>query len=387
MPNPIHGCSAIHSPTAIGALTADDDTSQPRAAHPISGPSSPALNDARQALPMSVCIASRIGDKARRGAILKNWANSPTPRTEQTYRELLDAARSLKEPSQSHLWKQSLARIILHIPYSTEPGHFLSVRGQHSAGDKANLTMVQTDEVVATLAASKDGTRLPSELIKDIGRLVTGYLQWRREQSSAMEPIGVSCCMQLLKGLHRDCYDPKSTNADHSHHEYLAEIVLNKSAALSESAKLTQQSPLRTLFMYKLMEHIDPGLRDSLEIDSEFMHGQPEVCALLAAAQQGHLEVIRALTQDGDKGDEFQRPLLSLLQHDPKWAADHWHCLEEMDGAQLIGLLPMLQFDPTWTADQLPQLKVQLTRSMEPLKYGVSPRKTATTWRSTRIFP
>ena len=318
--------------------------------------------------------------------MLKNWAASSASRTEKTYHELLQAARNLEDPSRSRLWKPSLTRIIAQIPCSPNSEHVLSMGGQHSTGDKPSLPMAQTDEVMASLAGSKDGAHLPLQFVKAISRLVTGYLQWRTQQSNAMEPISVSCCMGFLKGLHRGCQDLESTSADYRYHEYLAQSVSDKSAALSESVKLTRQSPLRALFMYKLMERIDPGLRDALEIDSDFIHDKPEVCALLAAARQGHLEVIRALTQNEGESDKFQQPLLSLLRHgpkwapdqlhqlkrlridqlkgllpllqqDPKWSADHWHSLEEMDGTQLIGLLPLLEHDPQWTAEQLHHLK------------------------------
>ena len=374
--------SAIRGSTAAGSPTVNDSASQLQGARPIPVPSvladhntSPSISTSdytldlhgaqvRKEVPSLLLKEAFLFSEKEKTTVLP----SPKPRMEPTHRYLLDAARNLKEFSRPSLWKQSFALIVRHMPGAYEYGKFLSLRDQPSAPHKQTLTVKQTDAIAAAVAASSNDALLPSECSKDVDRLVKGYLQWRKEKSTTTEPISVSCCMQLLKNLHRDACSANSVNDDNGIHEYLAEIVSDKSIALSEAAKLEQQSPLLALFMYKLMEHIAPGLTASLEVDSNVLHEKPEVCALLAATLQGRFEIAEALTKNGGEAAQLQQQLLEidanqlqqllpLLLHDHAWTAKHLSHLKEMDRHQLKHLLPLLLHDHAWTTEHLPLLK------------------------------
>ena len=377
--------SAIRGSTAAGSPTVNDSASQLQGARPIPVPSvladhntSPSISTSdytldlhgaqvRKEVPSLLLKEAFLFSEKEKTTVLP----SPKPRMEPTHRYLLDAARNLKEFSRPSLWKQSFALIVRHMPGAYEYGKFLSLRDQPSAPHKQTLTVKQTDAIAAAVAASSNDALLPSECSKDVDRLVKGYLQWRKEKSTTTEPISVSCCMQLLKNLHRDACSANSVNDDNGIHEYLAEIVSDKSIALSEAAKLEQQSPLLALFMYKLMEHIAPGLTASLEVDSNVLHEKPEVCALLAATLQGRFEIAEALTKNGGEAAQLQQQLLEmdayqlqellpellpLLQHDPAWTIKHLFHLKEMNADQLQHLLLLLQHDQAWTTEHFPLL-------------------------------
>ena len=284
--------SAIRGSTVAGSPTVKDSGSPLQGARPIPVPSilagqdisssistfdhTPDLHGAQvqQKVPSLL-----LGEMEKAKALKKHWMDSPNPQVNQTLRYMFDAARNLKESSNHSFWKSSFAYIVRHLPGANEYGEFLSLRGQPSATNKQTLTVNQADAIVAFAAESRSEALLPPEFSQDIDRLVKGHLQWRKEKSGTTELINVACCMQFLKSLHRDEYHSNSIDDDNGIHEYLAQIVSDKDAALSEAAKLKQQSPLLALFMYKLMEHIKPALITSLKINN-ILQKQPEVCAL-----------------------------------------------------------------------------------------------------------
>ena len=375
--------SAIRGSTAAASPTVKDSGSPLQGARPIPVPAvlaeqntSPSIStsdhtpDLHGAQVRQKVPSLFLGEMEKTKALKKHWMDSPNPQVKQTLRYMLDAARNLKEFSNHVLWKSSFALIVRHLPGANEYGEFLSLRGQPSATNKQTLTVNQTDAIVALVAESKSEALLPPEFSQNIDRLVKGHLQWRKEKSGTTELINVSRCMQLLKSLHRDEYHSNSIDDDNGIHEYLAQIVSDKGAALSEAAKLEQQSPLLALFMYKLMEHIPPGLLPSLRI-SDILHKQPEVCALLAAKLQSRLEIVEALTKNGGEIAQLQQQLLEidasqllrllpellpLLQHDRAWTTRHFPLLKKMSWDQLQHLFPLLKHDQAWTTKHLPLL-------------------------------
>ncbi|HEX7636529.1 MAG TPA: amidoligase family protein [Noviherbaspirillum sp.] len=389
MHNLINAAPAIRGSTATESPTVNDSASPLQGARPVPVPSiltgqdassslstsdyAPNLHGAqvRQKTPITLLTeASFFGEQEKTKALKRHWTDSPNPQAGQTYRYLLDAARNLKALSGHFLWKPSFALIARHIPGTH--GEFLSLCGQPSAPHKQPLAVNQTDTLVEAVAASANEALLSPEFSQDIGRLVKGYLQWRKEQSTLTEPISVSCCMQLLKSLQRDKCPASSKDDDNDIHEYLAKIVSHKHTALSEAATLEQQSPSLALFMYKLMEHVTPDLIASLSVDRNVLHKQPEVCALLAATLQGHFEIAEALTKNGSDIAQLQKQLweinpyqlqkllpglLPLLRHDHAWTTRHFPLLKEMDEHQLQYLLPLLQHDQAWTTEHLPSLE------------------------------
>ena len=373
--------SAIRGSTAAGSSTVNDSDSQLQGARPIPVPAvltgqniSPSISTSdytpdlhgaqvRQKMPSLLPKEAFLFGEQEKTTVLP----SPKPQVEQTPRYLLGDARNLKAFSDPSLWRESFARIVRHMPGAYEYGEFLSLHRQPSAAHKQTLTVKQADTLVAAVAASGNDAPLPSEFSNDVDRLVKGYLQWRKEKSTTTEPISVPCCMQLLKKLHRDACSANSVDDDNGIHEYLADIVSDKNIALSEAAKLEQQSPPLALFMYKLMGHIAPSLTASLNVDSNVLHEKPEKCESLVATLQWRFEIAEALAKNGGDVAQIQQQLLEidayqlkqllpLLHHDHAWTIKNLSLLNEMDENQLQHLLPLLQHDQEWTTRHLPLL-------------------------------
>ena len=388
----INVLSSIPGSVSTGSTPVKDSAKQLRGAKPIPVPSvlpdkdaSPSILTSNYTLDLQGAQARKkkapgslleeahiASEQGKAKALKKHWADSPSSQVERTYRDLLDAARNLKDFSDSLLWKKSFAFIVRHMPGTYEYREFLSLQKEPSARAKQKLTVKQADTIAEAVAASRNTYLLPNELNQDIEKLVKGYLQWRKEEDTSAEPVTLSCCMQLLKILHRDEGSSNSMQDDIDIHEYLADTVPDHNNALSEAAKLEKQSPLLALFMYKLMEKISPRLISSLKIENDVLHKHPQLCALFAALLQRRFDITEALSKNGGNINQLEKQLfwmsaeqlknllpglLPLFLHNQPWTIANFHRLKEMSEYQLKRIIPLLQHNQAWTTEHLSLFK------------------------------